>query len=209
MKAKIFIMLVLLFFLLSLIVFTTPVSQIDISFSRFAQSFASRPLRLFMNFVSILGNSPYVEVLILVSSSLFLLGGKKNEALAMFTFPALGAAIGSIIKNIVGRDRPGSETVNVFYSLGDMSYPSMHVLIFTIFFGFIAYYSLTSVKHPLIKILMIAFSVVFILSISFSRVYLGVHWLSDTIGGYLLGGIVLYLFIHTVRKLNSYHHAQR
>jgi len=44
---------------------------------------------------------------------------------------------------------------------------------------------------------------VLILAIGMSRIYLGVHWASDVIGGYLMGGLTLYAVIKGSEALAS------
>ncbi len=51
------------------------------------------------------------------------------------------------------------------------------------------------------KVLTISVFVVFILLIGASRIYLGVHWMSDVIGGYIIGSLFLTLEIWLYQQL--------
>ena len=78
------------------------------------------------------------------------------------------------------------------------SFPSGHAMISVLFFGSIIY--LVN-KHNLKYKKLITFSLsTFILLIGISRIYLGVHYLTDVVGGYLLGFIVLFLIIHLFER---------
>ncbi len=79
------------------------------------------------------------------------------------------------------------------------AFPSGHSTMALVFTGLLVSLALPSVnarRHSLI----LSCAGVWVMLISSSRLYLGVHWLSDLIGGWLLGGLVLALFYHTVLR---------
>lgn len=67
------------------------------------------------------------------------------------------------------------------------SFPSGHSTIAVSFYGFITYALWRNAKTKLYKVITLVTSITIILAIGFSRLYLGVHFLSDVIAGYLLG----------------------
>jgi len=67
------------------------------------------------------------------------------------------------------------------------SFPSGHSTIAVSFYGFITYVLWRNAKTRLYKIIILTTGIILMAAIGFSRLYLGVHFLSDVIAGYLLG----------------------
>jgi len=109
---------------------------------------------------------------------------KWYKDLRFYLFSFLGASLlFTAIKNIVGRVRPQSELIDVI----NYSFPSGHstmAMTMAVAAYFIFAPKLTSVKG---RLLLLAAAVVWPLLIAFTRVYLNVHWVSDTLAGLSLG----------------------
>ena len=67
------------------------------------------------------------------------------------------------------------------------SFPSGHALISLVFFGMLAFLAVLSVRHRLLKGAMVAASAVAVATVGFSRIYLGVHWMTDVLASWALG----------------------
>jgi len=147
-----------------------------------------------------MGNYPYMLVVVGVTCMLMYLLKLRTEASLSLLSTAGGALTGSIIKYLVDRPRPTSALVQVSVFFSDKSYPSNHVLIFTVFFGFLLYLLLKSSKLSFNSIILSIIFIMCIGSIGISRIYLGAHWPSDVVGGYLFGIIWL---IFTIKLYNS------
>ena len=94
-----------------------------------------------------------------------------------------------ILKNIFKRERPN---INRLVDEKGYSYPSGHTMTATIFFGFIIFLIMISnLVLPLKWILTILLALLIIL-VGYTRVYLGVHYLSDIIGAILFLILVEY-----------------
>lgn len=91
------------------------------------------------------------------------------------------------LKLIIARPRPS------FTALvqDGFSFPSGHALGATIFFGFLLFIILQNNKKHWIKLVFSALLPLLILAIGFSRVYLGVHWVTDVIAGWVIGAVIL------------------
>src|SRR5262249_21174096 len=110
----------------------------------------------------------------------------------LFTLLTLLAdALGGLIKQIVGRQRPLPAQVHVVQVLQSPSFPSGHVLHYTVFYGFLAFVLATSFRPSWPRNVLIAVCLALIALVGPSRVYLGEHWLSDVVGGYLIGALFL------------------
>lgn len=110
------------------------------------------------------------------------------------SYICLGASIiqtslNRVIKAIVRRPRPN---VDVFIRESNFSFPSGHVMAITCLYGLLIYYLYKSeIRY---RKLLIVICVLIIVLVSLSRVYLGVHYFSDIIGGILLSSsLVLYI----------------
>ena len=101
-----------------------------------------------------------------------------------------------ITKSIFTRSRPIG--INLIDETG-FSYPSGHSMVSLSFYGFITYLLLKNCKNNLIKTIIIISSIILISLVGFSRIYLGVHYLSDVIGGFLLATIYLNLYINIIK----------
>lgn len=106
---------------------------------------------------------------------------KRNFQYSVIIFLSLGGGFIAtfIIKNIVLRLRPESALI---LETG-YSFPSGHTVTATIFFVLITYFFIVKVKFLIQRELLITISVLSIILVAFSRVYLGVHWLSDVLAG--------------------------
>ena len=75
------------------------------------------------------------------------------------------------------------------------SFPSGHSMVATGFYGFLIYLIYKEVKNKKIKYPLIVFLSILILLIGISRIYLGAHYATDVIGGWIIGAVYLAFFI--------------
>ncbi|MEJ2263702.1 MAG: phosphatase PAP2 family protein [Anaerolineales bacterium] len=94
-----------------------------------------------------------------------------------------------VTKVAVRRPRPPADLVMVSRKLTSFSFPSGHVTFYTGFFGFLLYLSYHLLKPSWQRTLLMLVFGSLIALVGPSRIYLGEHWFSDVIGGYLLGGL--------------------
>lgn len=105
--------------------------------------------------------------------------------------------INNLLKVIIARDRPN---INRLVSESGYSFPSGHSITSMVFYGYLIYLIYRYVDNKKIKISLITFLSLLIPMIGFSRIYLGVHYTSDVIGGFLLGIAYLIIFISSTKK---------
>ena len=97
-----------------------------------------------------------------------------------------------IFKFIFRRSRPNG----IFLvDASGYSYPSGHTMVSFAFYIYLLYLLCKKIDNKLVKILLTIFTTILLALIAFSRIYLGVHYLSDIIGGLLLGTTYIILFI--------------
>ena len=80
------------------------------------------------------------------------------------------------------------------------SFPSGHSMVSFAFYGFLIYLINKNLKNKKIKYPLIALLSLLILLIGISRIYLGVHYVTDVLGGYIIGLIYLIVFIKVLKK---------
>lgn len=111
----------------------------------------------------------------------------------------LTLGIGSLIKLLIGRERPLSE-YSANLRIDTFSFPSGHSSGAMIAYGLLAYVAWHILPQPWNIVTVIVCGII-IASVGISRVYLGAHFPSDVIAGWLLGAIFLLLVIFVLRPL--------
>ena len=182
-----------LFGLLAFWVHLNPVNSIDLTITREFQENSASWLKISMEVVSYAGSTFVLPVLVLLAALLFWIGGLRLEALTVLGLSAVSLGVNVLIKILVERPRPNSHYVSVFQAATGQSFPSGHVLFYIVFFGFLTVLMFELKTLPkIIKVSVITLSMLLIFTIPFSRIYLGAHWFTDVLGGFLLGILCLY-----------------
>ena len=106
---------------------------------------------------------------------------------------AIVSQFGDLLKILIERPRPSSGLVQVLVNEPGYSFPSGHATFVTVFLGIVAYLVYTHLPKGWFSRLIIIILFLVILWVGSSRIYLGVHWPSDVLGGYLIGGLILWI----------------
>ncbi len=122
----------------------------------------------------------------------------KKEAVLFCVAIAMGAVLNSAFKMMVQRPRPNISPLVIERSY---SFPSGHAMNSFIFYALVAYFSYHFFRNKKVSIVVTILCGALILLIGFSRIYLGVHYLTDIIAGYIAGFwwfITILLVEHTL-----------
>src|SRR5262249_16649897 len=162
----------------------------DLQLARALQSFSPRWMFWLMRGVSVFADDWVPYALVPATVLALIAAGHRREAAALLLSAAGAGALDTVGKLVVGRPRPPHQLVAVFKALESHSFPSGHVSFYVCYFGFIFYLAWTLVRSPMaLRRLALMLSAIPVALVGLSRVYLGEHWPSDVIGGYLLGGL--------------------
>lgn len=136
----------------------------------------------------------------LLSGWLFRLGRRRDALMAVLIAVPVGAGFG--LKLLVQRLRPGDPflvqgaDVDGFRWLGPdaggYSFPSGHALFAVLLGGVLVLLAESLVRRWRLRRVLQVAVVLVVLAVGASRVYLGAHWPSDVLGGYLLGVLALW-----------------
>jgi membrane-associated phospholipid phosphatase len=197
----IYITVMTLFALLALLAYFHTYFAWDLIISRALQNQDSPAMLAFMRFVSLFGDKWIPWSLAGMTMILFLIFGHRSEAAGLLLSAGGGQLLNSLLKRLIARPRPSTDLVDVFRPLTTQSFPSGHVTFYVCFFGFLffAAYAILP-RGSLLRRVALALTALPVLLIGLSRIYLGEHWPSDTLGAYLSSGLWLAFSLHTYRK---------
>ena len=121
----------------------------------------------------------------------------SNTPIIVAIAATLGAMLlNTLLKHFVHRPRPDTLYVSNMY-FKSSSFPSGHAFGTVVVFGFIGYVAAMYIAPPLGAILATLIWLITI-AIGISRVYLGAHYPTDVVAGWLLGGLLLGIIIGVV-----------
>ena len=109
----------------------------------------------------------------------------RRQAALLFLSVALAWIVNSGIKGLVGRPRP--EIVPHLMEAGGNSFPSGHSFNSAVVYISIALAFAAISSREAVRITIIATAVILSMAIAWSRVWLGVHWPTDVLAGWLGG----------------------
>ena len=122
---------------------------------------------------------------------------------ALFTVSPIAAHIlNRIIKFIIQRPRPDFE-LQIGEHSQTCSFPSSHTVITCCFWGLVIYYLNKYCDNKFYKILGIFFALCWIIFEGFTRVWLGVHYPTDVLGGYFASIIFLIVYINLIKLIGG------
>jgi membrane-associated phospholipid phosphatase len=162
----------------------------DISVTLWIQSADNASLTAVMKGISsIFGDGGAVLTTIVVAAIVWWRLGRLESLIILLG--GVFSIFNFAIKYAVNRPRPTSQLVQVLASEQQTSFPSGHACFTVIILGLVTYFVSHQLQNPSYRILLTVCAIIVTLIVGVSRVYLGAHWLSDVIGGYLVGGFFL------------------
>jgi undecaprenyl-diphosphatase len=189
------------FLYLAFIAHSVPFFPWDLSITLWAQSVTHSGVERLMVWVSVPGDGswrPYVVATVFYS--ILLLAGKRHEAECGLMSVWGGVLLNSFFKWVVARPRPSLDLVRVWAVIDNGSFPSGHVVHYMTFYGFLCCLASGFMTNRSSRTFSQLFLTTLIVLVGPSRIYLGAHWASDVLGGYLLGGLWLRFSVQVYRR---------
>lgn len=144
----------------------------------------------FLDFVNFLGHRWVYVVLTLGFAAAFALARAGTEAiLLVLTFAP--PALNSLVKDWVERPRPSTDLVRVTNDASGFGFPSGHTVGTTALFGLLFFLiPIVVLWRPARWILQLG-CLLMVVASGPARVYVGAHWPSDVVAGYVLAFVFL------------------
>lgn len=175
--------------------------QTDLGIMNLVAAFRSAAVTKALLFFTYLGNWQVIVGLSIMA--IIILGWLRERRKVVFLATALisGEVICFLFKLFIHRQRP-----DIRFSLipeNGYAFPSGHAVISVIFYGMVGYFIYKVCKKLWQKLILLFTFFIFIFLIGFSRIYLGAHWASDIVAGWLIGFAILLFFIMLFNRLEE------
>jgi undecaprenyl-diphosphatase len=165
------------------------IPPVDTATTAFLHGLANPTLDALMNAATFVGSSPVLTAVVALAVILLVVRRRRAEA-AFLVIALVGTLVlNDMLKALVQRPRPGFDWAEVW---PETSFPSGHSMnSFVVYLGIALI--IWRLERRQVGIVALVLAIVLIVSVGISRIYLGAHWLSDVVGGYLAGALWLLL----------------
>lgn len=178
-----------------------PIVAVDSRLANLLMTFRSEPWVTVFLWVTLLGKWQMVGLFLLAAVIIMWVQRQRY-----YILPLLVAIAGSEVITTIGKftlHRPRPVGLVPAYIEHSFSFPSGHATIAIALYGFITYYLWQQVRAWRWKVNLLFVGIIIILAVGLSRLYLGVHFLSDVLSGYLVGLLWLIVGITIVEWQKS------
>jgi undecaprenyl-diphosphatase len=193
---------IMFFFLFSVLYKQSSVRQIDVWVMKNIVSWHKTSLNSVFITLTNFASRPYQYAVYIFFAVIWLIGEKKWREPLVLGICIMGIRYANHwLKNFYDRDRP------VFHPVIDISgysFPSGHAMISIAFFSMLAFLLVQNyafMKRR--KKIVYGLTGLFVFLVGFSRVYLGVHYPTDVLGGFFAGGTWLFICILLYKMLQK------
>jgi undecaprenyl-diphosphatase len=134
--------------------------------------------------ITALGSLPALLLVLLIATAFFLTLRRGEQAVLLWIATVSGAILNLILKAAIARPRPPLTTP---VHAGFFAFPSGHATSSMVVYATLAYLIVRDAPGTATRTLTILVAALVVLLIGLSRIYLGVHYATDVVGGYLIG----------------------
>ena len=197
----IFIIIILLLIVISIItkkiIFKEELLMDKLAYDILVTKLRNPTITKFMKLVTKLSNTKFIIAASLILILMFYIRKKKKISILIVINLVFIVLLNQTIKMIIKRERP---TGFRLIEMTGYSFPSGHAMVSMAFYGLLIYLCKHLITNKVIRRLLITLNIIIILLIGISRVYLGVHYLSDVITGYSISIIYLLILAKLLKK---------
>lgn len=181
--------------------------HVDTDVHEWARQQRSGAATLFFTFFTIVGTPVALGILVVIVTALLVMQGRYRWAAYLVVTTLVGSLLVVQLKIVFARERP--DLAAALRSADGYSFPSGHAMGSTVVFLAFSYLILRAQAPWKKRALGLAIAAATIVAISVSRVYLGVHWISDIAAGITAGALwmtvatVAYEAFRRIRMIRS------
>jgi membrane-associated phospholipid phosphatase len=161
----------------------------------------------FFTMMTIIGGPLGLAILLTIVAAILAIRRRWSWLIYLGVTAAGGGVLNLELKRYFARARPIA--AEMLRRANGYSFPSGHAMGSAVAFGALAYLSFRAIRSWPAKAAVMAFLYTLIASVALSRVYLGVHWISDVLAGVTVGTVwvttttVAYETLRRIRRLRS------
>ncbi len=192
---NVFFTLVAVFAVLAIAAHMVPYFAVDLYITHAIQQIHNHTAAMILRSFSWIGFTPQSTLFVAAISILLFVSGLRWEGIMSAVAGSSVTAVNLLLKSAVNRPRPSADLVSVFSHIPEYSFPSGHVMFYTVYFGYLIFLAYVLVRQKHIRSTITVLCAVLILGVAPSRIYMGQHWASDTVGAYLAGSIWLAVLV--------------
>lgn len=175
-------------------IFQNEIGYFDSMIYSFVSKYITSTTTAILKFITNLG-SAFIVISVAICMLIFI-KNKKYGIYASMNFIII-AAINQALKYVIQRPRPTEFRI---IDESGYSFPSGHSMVSMAFYGLLIYFAYKKIQNKYLKWTVCVGLAILILLIGLSRIYLGVHYASDVIGGFCFSIAYLILFIKLMNK---------
>ncbi len=187
----------IIFIVIIIMLLNGKISNFDNNFYNLLMIVESDLLTNYFKIITKLADVITIVILLILSLVFFY---KKKESFYLLITIIISTIINFLLKYIFSRPRPVN--INKIIETG-YSFPSGHAMASVTFYGFLIYLIIKSKLSLKIKWITSILLTLIIFSICISRVYLGVHYISDVLAGVFLSTSLLLSVILYIKRLEE------
>ena len=190
--------ILILYLIIIILLLRDNLQWFDLPLTMAVQSLESPLLTEIMKFFSFIGSTWVVIIIAFINIIFFFFVFKYRSEVIFFVVTLSGSTLlNSLLKNLFERERPISHRL---IEAPGYSFPSGHSMAAFTLYAVLAILLWNHLKTKTGKTITIIVLSLFIFAIGISRIYLGVHYPSDVLGGYLTSFIWVFISMHLFNK---------